>query len=300
MVVPTPNTPPSSADAECVESVYARLQLHSGAFRAMGWRRRTTNHMKMTYRLLLASILGTFCSGMLPDGVAASTTTTAGSDAFVTTGPASNLSNNNYGGGGALAIAAGNLPNGEFQTVIQFGLSGARNSFDTQYGAGQWSIQTVSLQLSSSPHNNPVYNDVAPGLFGISLLQNNSWMEGSGNASNPAGDGITYNTLQNTFINNAADQALGIFSFPGGTSGMNTYSLSLSSVLTADILAGNDLSLRLFAADNTVSYLFSSRSATLASSQPQLVITAVPEPGGLAVFGLGLGMLWWVGRRSNP
>jgi hypothetical protein len=255
--------------------------------------------MNMTFRLLLFSMLATFCSGMLPGGFAASYTTTAVSDAFVATGPTGNLSNNNYGGGGALAVASSGLPNGEFQSVIKFDLSGARSSLDGQYGSGQWSIQSVSLQLSSSPHNNAVYNEVGAGLFNISLMQNNSWLEGTGNASNPAGKGITYNTLQNTFINNAADQALGTFSFPGGTSGINIYSLGESSSLTADILAGSDLSLRLFAADNNVSYLFSSRAATSASSQPQLVIMAVPEPGSFTLFGLGLGMFLWLGRRSN-
>jgi hypothetical protein len=237
-------------------------------------------------------------SAMLSAGLAVSFTTNAISDAFVATGPTGNLINNNYGGGGALAVAAAGLPNGEFQSVLKFGLSGARSSFDAQFGAGQWSIQSVSLQLSSSPHNNAIYNNVAAGLFGASLMQNNSWLEGTGNASNPTANGITYSTLQGTFINNAADQALGTFSFDGGTSGANGYSLNLSSGLTSDILGGTDVSLRLFGADNNVSYLFSSRAATLASSQPQLIITAVPEPGSMALFAVALGLLFW--RRFRP
>jgi|ERR1043165_7588628 hypothetical protein len=112
-----------------------------------------------------------------------------------------------------------------------------------------------------------------------------SSIEGSGNASNPATNGITYNTLQSTFISNAADQALGVLSFPGGSSGANLYSLTLSSGLDADILSGGLVSLRLYAADNQVSYLFSSR-AMPALSQPQLIVTAVPEPASLALAGL--------------
>src|SRR5262249_50899311 len=159
----------------------------------------------------------------------ASVTSVPIADAFVATGPTNNLSNNNYGGGGALAVAAPGLTNGEFQSVLRFDLSGARNSLDAQYGTGQWSVDGISLQLTSSPHNNAIYNDVAAGRFGVSLMQNNSWVEGTGNASNPANNGITYNTLQSTFINTALDQPLGTFSFNGGTSGSNVYSLTLSS-----------------------------------------------------------------------
>jgi hypothetical protein len=114
-------------------------------------------------------------------------------------------------------------------------------------------------------------------------------VEGTGNASNPAANGITYNSLQNTFINNAVDQPLGTFSFGGQTSGATDYSLNLTTGLTSDILAGGDASLRLLAADTAVSYLFSSRSQ--AGLQPTLIITAVPEPGSFALFGLALAMV---------
>jgi hypothetical protein len=256
--------------------------------------------MNRTLPSLIVWSLAGLVAGSAPAGFAASMNTTALADAFVATGPTGNLSGNNYGGGGALAIAAGSLPNGEFQSVLRFDLSSLRNSFDAQFGAGEWFVNSVSLQLSSSPHNNAVYNEVAPGLFGVSLMQNNSWTEGTGNASNPANNGITYNTLQNTFINNAADQSLGVFGFPGGTSGTLVYTLDLNSDLNADILAGGTASLRLFAADNAVSYLFSSRAATLPSSQPQLMVVAVPEPGSLALWGVGLGMVLWRFRRLTP
>ncbi len=230
-------------------------------------------------------------AGPLPRALSATTLgTTAVADAFVAAGATGDLRDNNYGGGGALAVSAASLPNGEFQSVLRFNLAALRNALDLEYGAGVWSIQSVSLQLTSSPHNNTVYNNVAPGSFGVSLMQNNSWAEGTGNASNPANDGITYNTLQNTFINNAVDQSLGAFAFPGGTSGANLYALNLTSGLTTDIFSGADASLRLFAADDAVSYLFSSRAAGGETSRPQLVIVAVPEPGTglLALVGLSI------------
>src|SRR5262245_42988572 len=72
------------------------------------------------------------------------------SDAMVTTGPAGNLVNSNYGGAGAISISATGLPQGEFQSVLQFNLANAVNSFNTQLGVGQWSIQSATLQLTAA------------------------------------------------------------------------------------------------------------------------------------------------------
>src|ERR1043166_4435753 len=229
----------------------------------------------------------------------ASVTTSAISDAFVATGPTGNLSDNNFGSAGALAISAAALPKGEFQSVIKFDFSAARNSFDSQFGAGLWTAQSVTLQLTSSPHSNAIFNDIAAGQFSISLMQNNSWVEGTGTGGTPTTDGISFNSLQNTYINNATDQALGTFTFPGGSSGVNTYGLGLSSSLIAKLMAGDDLSLRLYAADNTVSYLFSSRAN--AAAAPELTITAVPEPADLALWLGGWAMVMvWRWRRLQP
>jgi hypothetical protein len=208
-------------------------------------------------------------------------------DAFVGTGPTGNLSGDNFGAAGALSLAAGDLPQGEFQTVIQFNLSGAVSAFNAEFGAGQWTIQSVTLDLTSSAHGNSIFNAAAAGLFGISLMQNNSWVEGTGTGGKPTTDGITYNSLQNVYINNSTDQALGTFNFGGGSSGENSYLLGLASGLVSDVQNGGDASLRLFPDDNNVSYLFSSREN---GNGPQLVITAVPEPNAwlLALEGAGL------------
>jgi hypothetical protein len=252
---------------------------------------------------VLSCLVATVWLGANSPSQAASFTVTPAADAFVATGANGNLSGNNYGGGGALVVAAAGLPNGEFQTVMKFDLSGARDSFNGQYGVGQWAIESVTLQLTSSPHTNPIYNNVAAGLFGISLMQNNGWVEGTGTASTPATNGITYATLQSTFISNGADQALGTFRFPGGTSGANRYSLDLSPGLIGDIAAGNELSLRLFAADNSVSYLFSSRATSAAADEPQLIVEAVPEPQTLVLVGLAGAVAAvgrWASQRMTP
>ncbi len=209
-----------------------------------------------------------------------------GADAFVTTGPSSNLSNNNYGGAGAVGVAAPGSAQGEFQSLLQFNLAAAKSSFDSQFGAGQWTIQSVTLQLTCTPPNNAIFNSSAAGQFSLSWMQNNSWIEGTGTPIAPTTAGITFSTL-NSFLS-GSDEALGTFSYNGATSGNFTYSLNLTPSFSADILSGGTASLRMFAADTAVSGLFDSRSFGTASARPLLTITAVPEPGTVALTLLGL------------
>lgn len=182
-------------------------------------------------------------------------------DAFVTTGPTGNLSTNNYGAAGALAVAAPGSAKGEFQSVLQFGLAGAKSSFDSEFGAGQWTVQSVTLQLTATAPNNNIFNSTSAGQFAISLMQSNGWTEGAGTPGAPTSNGITFSTLSN-FVG-AADSSLGTFSFNGATNGAFTYTLSLTPDLSADILTGGTASLRMFAADTVVSGLFDSRNFTM-------------------------------------
>src|SRR5262249_12990547 len=119
----------------------------------------------------------------------ATASTVAFSDSFVTTGPGGGLSASNYGSAGALAPAAPGKPQGEFQSVLQFDESGAKTLFDTQFGAGQWTVSAVTLQLNASPANNPIFNAVNAGSFGVSWMQNDSWTEGTGSPATPSASG---------------------------------------------------------------------------------------------------------------
>src|SRR5262249_34168987 len=76
--------------------------------------------------------------------------TTASADAFVATGQSGNLANNNYGGAGSLSVAAPGLPQGELQSVLQFNLGAAASAFDAEFGAGQWSVESVTLRLTAT------------------------------------------------------------------------------------------------------------------------------------------------------
>jgi hypothetical protein len=217
---------------------------------------------------------------------AASSSINPSADAFVAAGPTGNLSNNNYGGAGAVSIAAPNLSQGEFQNVLQFNLSTVKTAFDSQFGVGQWSVQSVTLQLTAAAPNNAIFNTSVAGQFSISWMQNDAWTEGTGTPQAPTTTGITFSTL-NTFLG-PADESLGTFSFNGGTSGNSIYTLGLTPSFSSDLLVGNNVSLRMFAADTAVSALFDSRNFGTASARPLLTITAVPEPTSLALGVMGL------------
>jgi len=218
-------------------------------------------------------------------------------DAFVTSGPAGSLSGNNYGGGGAISLSAPGLPRGEQQSVLRFDLGGALSSFDGAFGAGQWNIQSVTLQLVATTASNPIFNTPAAGQLAISWMHNDSWTEGTGTPAAPGASGITFMTLP-TFLG-AGDQSLGTFGFSGATSGAFTHSLALTSGLSGDVLAGSNLSLRLFAADSAVSGVFNSRSFVTAASRPLLTIVAVPEPGSAALLAGGTLLLAAAGRSAR-
>jgi hypothetical protein len=241
----------------------------------------------MNRRLIIAALAVAMVSGS-----AAQFQTNPTADAFVTTGPTQNLRDSNYGATGALGISAPGSANGEFQTLLRFDLSGAKTLFDAQFGAGLWTIESMSLQLTASPANNPLFNPNAPGTFNIHCLQNDGWIEGPGTTGVPASSGITFNSLQSAFLTPGSDQHLGSFSYGGASTGSSVYALSLSTGLAQDALSGDITSLWLSADDGT-SYLFNSRTFSIAGSRPLLTVVAVPEPG---VWGMGLVgtvvMLW--------
>ena len=215
-------------------------------------------------------------------------------DAFVTAGPAGGLSGNNYGGAGAVSVSAPGLAQGEQQSVLRFDLAAAPASFDGAFGAGQWSIQSVTLRLVAAPAGTSIFDAPAAGQLGISWMQDDTWTEGTGTPAAPGSSGITFTALP-TFLG-GGDQSLGSFGFSGATSGSFTYSLALTSGLTGDVFAGDQSSLRLFAADATVSGVFNSRTFVTPASRPLLTIVAMPEPGSAALGAVG--MLLLAGGRS--
>jgi hypothetical protein len=204
----------------------------------------------------------------------------------------------NYGAAGALGISATGSSNGEFDSFIRFNLASTETYFNGLYGAGNWTVQSITLQLTSTTNGNAIFNSNAAGEFLIQANNAGTWVEGNGMPNTPDTTTTDLNYTNHAAYESAADPSLGMFAFAGGTSGANTYNLTLASTLVADVQNGTDASMYLSAADTAVSYLFNSTNFGTASSRPIVVVTAIPEPGAgvfliLGAGALALGALRW-------
>lgn len=233
-------------------------------------------------------------------------------DAFVASGSAANplgtnLSGLNFGGAGTLAIAPASSAKGEFDSVIKFNSAAAVSQFNTTYGAGNWQITGMTLQLSSnfgvqgSQPNNMAFNVINAGSFGIDWLALDNWVEGSGTGTGEPGYPTTTELSLNSIPGLLAggNDSLGTFTYtPPGNNVYESYSLPLDANLVSNTVAGGDVSLYFYAADNQVGYLFNSRS--FGSGHPQLTLTAAqtPEPAVMALSLAGLAVLagWRYGK----
>jgi hypothetical protein len=184
-----------------------------------------------------------------------------------------------------LAVDATNKPNGEFDSLIRFNLASAVAFFNTTYGAGAWTVQSVGLYVDAV-QGHPSMNVTSAGDVTAIWQANDAWVEGTGTSLAPTTDGVSYATLAS--LQSGSDQSVGTFHYDGGY-GQYLYLLNLTSGLANDMTSGADLSLRLVPSDNNVSFAFFSRDNGLAFGYPQLVVTAapVPEPSVLALVILG-------------
>ena len=209
---------------------------------------------------------------------------------------------NNYGAAGALGVSTSGSSKGEFDSFIRFNFASTETYFNNLYGAGNWTPQSITLQLAATPNNNAIFNANAAGNFSIQLNNSDAWVEGTGSPSAPDTTATDLNFTNHTNYESAADPSLGVFSFVGGNSGAGTYTLTLSPGLLADVRAGSDASLYVSAADTAVSYLFNSTNFGTAASRPALVVNAVPEPSvwaALLAGALALGGVLVARRRET-
>lgn len=240
-------------------------------------------------------------------------------DTFVTNGTLSGANTSaNYGGAGALMVTGSASGNGEFESLIKFDLSGAKAQFDAQFGVGHWTISNVTLTLKSNfatqggQPNNPIFPKINLGGFSVSWLANDSWTEGpaTANPSSPStypstpgslATDVTFSNLE-SFVS-ASDEVVGYFQYvPPG----NNNNVPLNWILgtgmadagfVADIAAGNNVSLLFSPTDQTVSYLFNSR--TKYGNEPFITVTAVPEPGTAWLMLAGLASAVIFRRRKR-
>lgn len=229
-----------------------------------------------------------------PDGSSATN-----GDAFVSarTSP-TDQTVKNYGAAGALEISAAGAAKGEFKSVLRFDTSTATSAFNAAYGAGNWAIDSITLQLTVANPANAIFNSNAAGQFLVQWLQDDSWIEGNGTpaASNSVSGAITWNSLAPLIA--AGVQSEGTFNYNNEAVGTQMlFTLTSTSGLLDDVLNGTQASLVLSSSTPGTSVLFNSRNNGVAGNLPGLILTASPtaspEPSRalLVVVGiLGLAM----------
>ena len=208
---------------------------------------------------------------------------TTSADAFLATGSPGNpegadLTGLNFGGAGTLVVAPASSAKGEFQSVLEFNLTNAVGLFDTNFGAGNWTITGISLKLTSNygtggvQPNNAIFPVISGGQFVIEWLSTNGWPEGTGTPNLPTMDGVTYDSLPDLLSGPHEILSTNTYSPPGNNVPV-TYTLPLNTNLVAEVAGGGDVTLLFFAADDQIGYLFNSYSYGR-GNEPLILVTA--------------------------
>jgi hypothetical protein len=247
-----------------------------------------TSKLKFTYLLAAA----------LPASLSASPTTInqkVGADTYVSSGQPTV----NFGTMGAMEIAVPTVAqNRTEESLIRFNTASIESAFNTDYGAGNWMITSITLSLFSNfsttgqqPGNSSL-NKIAGGGFEFDWLSNDSWSE----------TGITWNTLSTVLpgTGNNALASLGDFNWSADGSTSQNWTLNLDPSLVNDITTGDLVTiLGQPTVGSTVGYLFNTLNNSPAYLNVTADVTAAPEPSVLTLAAGGLAGLVAVRRWKN-
>jgi hypothetical protein len=210
----------------------------------------------------------------------------AGADTFVSSGQP----DANFGLMGAMEIAAPTIAQARTEnTLLRFDTSTAQSTFDSDFGAGNWKVTSVTLSLFSNVSgagqqpNNTTFNKIAAGSFEFDLLSDNNWNENS----------VTWNTLPALLPannNNNSLFSLGTFSWDAAGEASSIWTLNSDPNLLQEINTGNLVTI--FGqptAGSTVGYLYNTQ--TLNPGLLNITAELVPEPSALALLAGFLGIM---------
>lgn len=232
-------------------------------------------------------------------GVGVTALSALGGDVVVTTPSADSfcrqsVATRSYGAAGGLCVAGSSSVNGSgsargrFDTMIKFPTADTKAAFDAVYGAGNWRLATAKLTLSEI--DQPV-NAIFPrgvGEFDIFWFSNDNWIEGPGTPNSPVtgtGTMITWSYLS-AIAPGAIHQSLGRFQNQG-VFDLQTFTLTPTAGLAADVEGGTVVSLRLSPVTSTLGFTFHSRNYGNPDQHPHLAFTAMPRlPGDMNCDGL--------------
>lgn len=237
--------------------------------------------MKKSNILILASMITVWGVCGAGSSLALTVALNPVADTFITDGTLNGVSStSNFGTLGAISVAGRASGNGgEYLALLKFSMASAVAQFDAEYGVGNWGLSSATLRLAGNiategaVPNNARFPKIHGGPFSIFWFSGDSWTE----------TGVTYDNFSAGSV-----EGLGSHTYvPPGDNIPVFWTLGVAPGFVADVLAGGDLSLKLSPGDDTVSYLFNSRSYNNPGNFPVLSLTAVPEPAvsGFLVMG---------------
>ncbi len=206
----------------------------------------------------------------------------------------------NYGTLGGMEIAAPTTAQDRTEITLQeFNTAAMQASFNADYGAGNWTVTSVTLSLFSNvplageQPNNSVFNVIAAGGFEFDLLGNNNWSETA----------ITWNTLPTLLPGGGAgntETSLGDFTWDAAGETSSIWTLGTVQPLVDEIEAGSEVTIMGQPTDSsTVGYLFNQIKAG-APGILNVTVQAVPEPSPAALLagfvGVVVGLRCWRGK----
>lgn len=218
----------------------------------------------------------------LPTTVAAQASTYSqpvGADTFVSSGQPDTT----FGIRGAMEIAAPTAAQPRtLLTLMWFDTAGLQASFDADFGAGNWTVTSVTLTLFSSVASagqqpaNGSFNRIAAGGFEFDLLGNNNWNENA----------ITWNTLPAILPGAGSTNtltSLGNYFWPASGAGSSTWALANDPALAQKIQTGDAVTiLGQPTVGSTVGYLIN--TSPLRPGFLNVTAEAVPEPATLPLI----------------
>jgi hypothetical protein len=226
--------------------------------------------------IVLLSIVLIFSAPGLADQVVAITPI---EDAFVRQSDPSS----DFGAAGLLCAAGADSvngvgqPRGRFDSLLQFDMSGPVLAFDTAYGAGNWDISQIVLQVAQVAAPENAFFPRGIGDFDVFWLSEDSWSEGAGTPNAPipgTGDQLTWNTLE-ALLTSGSETLLGTFANMG-VDGTNQYGLVPQMAITSDMKSGGIVTLHVSPRSSNLGFTFHSKDFGDPLGHPQLIVSAIP------------------------
>ncbi len=227
-------------------------------------------------RGLLSLLLAVAASAATVVTIQPSATTPNSGDAYLRAAAAAS----NFGSAGALVVSGSGSANtnGQFASLLKFDLATAKTAFDAAYGIGNWTLDSIQLQLNATTPGNPTFNANTAGLVLVEWLADDTWLENA----------ITWNGM--AALVGTGNESLGSLAYNGASTGLAIANLTASTGFTTDLQNGSTASFRLAAGDADVSMVVNSRNFGTAASRPTLILSAsaVPEPSRVILVGAAL------------